>query len=119
MKASVRIERKGKSFSRLSDDTRVALQLAIIDNANDLQETMQGLAPVDTGFLRDNIVVVQQGPLVVAVESQAEYSAHVNYGTRFMAAQPFVEPAIKEVKPRNEARIVDAINDAVRNSPPR
>src|SRR5689334_2433705 len=56
--------------------------------------------PVDTGFLRDSITVfdVEVTPegLMVAVGPTADYSLYVEFGTRLMAAQPFIRPSIDE-----------------------
>ena len=55
--------------------------------------------PYYPGYLRDHIkpVMVNQHP-TWAVEAQAFYSPYVEFGTRFMAAQPFLLPALMEVK---------------------
>ena len=57
-------------------------------------------APVDTGFLKANIVTDLSGwsELNTKIHSQAPYSGFVEYGTRFMAAQPFMRPALKDVE---------------------
>lgn len=57
-------------------------------------------APVDTGFLKANIVTdLSDWPgMTTKIHSQAPYSGFVEYGTRFMAAQPFMRPALKDVE---------------------
>lgn len=49
-------------------------------------------APVDTGFLSRSIVPEVNG-LTGRTRAEADYSAYVNYGTRFMASQPFLTSA--------------------------
>lgn len=52
------------------------------------------LAPVDTGTLRRSVQKsVFSGGLTVVVDVTAEYSMYVEYGTRYMQAQPFIRPA--------------------------
>lgn len=54
-----------------------------------------------TGFLRRNIL----GPyfelrgLTGKVRAEAEYSGYVEKGTRYMAAQPYMQPALNEIEP--------------------
>ena len=55
------------------------------------------LCPVDTGRLRDSITweLGVMGLLPVArVGTNVEYARYVELGTRYMAAQPFLRPAI-------------------------
>ena len=66
-------------------------------------------APVDTGFLRNSIMVAEMlvsptgGYVVVAV--YAEYAAHVEFGTVKMQAQPYISPAVYD----NENKIRDVV----------
>ena len=54
-----------------------------------------------SGNLKRNIKLgIQDGGLTATVRPEAEYSAYVEYGTRFMAAQPYLRPAFEQVKPQ-------------------
>jgi HK97 gp10 family phage protein len=64
-------------------------------------ETAQGNAPVDTGFLRDNIAIESLDKDSAIVTSGAEYSIFVEEGTSNMSPQPFMQPALAETE--NEA----------------
>ena len=55
---------------------------------------MKKNAPVDTGFLRGNIVYSISGTKA-EIESQASYSGFVNYGTNKMAARAFFSDAVE------------------------
>src|SRR5687767_7049061 len=50
--------------------------------------------PVDTGNLKNNATI---GPDYVTWH--APYTGFVNYGTRYMAARPFIDEAVAEVQP--------------------
>ena len=51
----------------------------------------------DTGFLASNIHLVIDGDkLGASVESRAEYSVHLEFGTSKMGARPFLQPALEE-----------------------
>lgn len=56
-------------------------------------------APVKTGNLRNSIGSDQESEYVWYVRVGAEYGAYVEYGTRHTAAQPFLLPALEEVRP--------------------
>lgn len=114
---SLRLERRGKDFRRLAEEVRKALETAIQENADDLQAVARRNAPVRTGFLRDHINVVKQGPLHVDVTSEAPYASFVEFGTRYMAAQPYLMPAIEEVRPRAEDRVRSVLQTALNNTP--
>jgi HK97 gp10 family phage protein len=53
-------------------------------------------APVRTGYLRDSITSERLGPKHWKVKVGAHYGIYVEYGTRYMAAQPYFRPAIKQ-----------------------
>jgi HK97 gp10 family phage protein len=70
-------------------------------------EVMDGakrLCPVDTGTLRGSInVSVEEGGLAATVGTNVAYAPYVEYGTRRMAAKPYLRPAADEVRPHFEA----------------
>lgn len=56
-------------------------------------------SPVRTGFMKNNIVMEEGRDgkgFFVAVYCRASYWRFVEFGTRFMAAQPFMRPAYVE-----------------------
>ena len=88
------LERKLKQNAVLDDVKRV-----VAHNGAQLQEKAQRNAPVDTGTLKRSIVLsTEDHGLTAEVEPIAEYAPYVEYGTRFMNAQPFVGPAFQEQK---------------------
>ena len=68
---------------------------AAYDAARVIAEKASALAPVDTGFLSQNIYA-EMTPDGGAVISEAPYTMHVEFGTSRMAAQPFLRPAMDE-----------------------
>lgn len=65
-----------------------------------IEKRAKQLAPFDTGWMSDNIYFYELGRLRATVVSPAAYSIYVEEGTRYMAAQPFLFPAVKEEFPR-------------------
>lgn len=71
-----------------------------------------GEAPAtDTGKLVGSIVADAKG-LKAFVEARSEYAIHLEYGTRNMAARPFLFPAVE----RNRDRIAQLLRAAVNSA---
>lgn len=69
--------------------------------ASAMADTARQLAPVDTGYMHDHIFQTKEaseGGLEAIVESQANYSLYVEYGTIHMDSQPFFTPAFESAK---------------------
>ena len=62
---------------------------------NESVQHMQSSAPVDTGFLRSNISGQVTGKSSAMVQSTAFYSGFVNFGTRYMNAQPYFSDGVE------------------------
>lgn len=68
-------------------------------NGAELQQKAQRYAPVDTGNLRRSIQLsIEDNGMTAEVAATADYSAYVEYGTRFVNAQPYMRPAFNEQK---------------------
>ena len=66
-------------------------------NTAELQQKEMRTVPVDTGFLKRSIMLtMKDNGLTGVVEPTASYATFVEFGTRFMAAQPFVRPNYDE-----------------------
>lgn len=61
------------------------------------QASAPGEAPAnDLGFLAQNVKAESTEAMTASLISLAPYSVHLEYGTRNMAARPFLRPAGKE-----------------------
>lgn len=69
------------------------------------------LCPVDTGALRNSIMVDEVTPNRAIIAPHTDYAEHVEFGTSRMAAQPYMRPALDE----HESEILGAIEAAVRD----
>lgn len=68
-------------------------------NATRLQRGAMQDAPIDTGTLRRSIMLeFQDGGMTALVDANTEYAAYVEYGTRYMSAQPFMYPNFVKTK---------------------
>lgn len=100
-----KLQVKLKKNVQMSDVKRV-----VKANGAALQEAAQRKAPVGTpqstgipgyvgGTLKRNIVLeIRDGGLTAEVEPTAEYAAYVEYGTRYMNAQPYMRPSYNQQK---------------------
>ena len=70
-------------------------------------------APVDTGMLRASITSTGGGS-EYEIGTNIEYAPFVEYGTRYMAAQPFLLPAFDEVVKNLQANIMKAVMNIMR-----
>lgn len=71
-----------------------AVKRVVKMNGAELQTKAQRNAPVDTGTLKRSISLeLRDGGLTAESEATAEYAPYVEWGTRFMNAQPFMRPA--------------------------
>lgn len=87
-----KLEKQLKKNATLNDVKKVVRQ-----NGAELHKKAQRNVPVDTGTLKRSIVLeITNGGMNAEVEATAEYSEYVEYGTRYMDAQPYIRPALKE-----------------------
>lgn len=57
-------------------------------------------APVDTGYLRRSIIMeLLNNGFIGYICAYAHYAPYQEFGTRFMAAQPFMGPAVMKTRP--------------------
>jgi HK97 gp10 family phage protein len=67
--------------------------------------------PVRTGYLQSTIYAMAKN-WVVEVGAEAAYAYCVEFGTRYMRAQPYLYPAVQEFLPELETNIIGAIEQA-------
>lgn len=96
-KGSVDASKLKAKFKKMQNMT--PLKKVVRINTAELQQKAQYSAAVDSGNLKRSILLqIGNSGMTGRVESMASYSAYVEYGTRFMYAQPFLGPAFHEQK---------------------
>ncbi len=83
----------------------------LADWARRVAASANSKAPERTGYLKSTIYSEIQ-EWVAEVGAAAAYAIFVEKGTRYMRAQPFLEPALQEHLPELEANIIGAIEQA-------
>ena len=88
-----------KLVAKLEDNMKKeAVKTVIKKNGSRLQQSAQGKAPVDTGTLKRSITLeITDAGMTAESEATVHYAGYVEYGTRFMNAQPYMRPALEEV----------------------
>lgn len=98
---SVTFRKTGFNFAALSRNMRENIAEELNSGAESCVSLAKQLSPVDTGFMRDHISQTETASpdnLKAAIESEADYSVFVEYGTVNMEAQPFFTPAFESAR---------------------
>ena len=75
-----------------------AIAALVLEAAESIVIIAKVLAPVRTGALRDSIVAEMTGALTATAGTPITYAIYQEFGTRFMAAHPFLIPATDQVR---------------------
>ena len=118
----------------MSAEVKAEVLASLEKSGNEMAATAKALAPVDSGNLKDSIVVSKAGestPLyssggrqkvgdlqvtVTAGDFFTRYVGHVEYGTDKMAARPFFGPAYRVLKKRTKSRTSRDVNKAIKKA---
>ena len=90
------LQKKLKANVTMDDVKRV-----VRENGSELQRKMQNKADFKKGYQtgttkRSIGLEIKDSGMTAEVAPETEYSPYLEYGTRFMEAQPFVRPALEE-----------------------
>ena len=100
--AKLKIEGLDKLEKALKDNvTMDDVKRVVRTNGSQLQRKMQSNADFKMGYQtgttkRSIGLEIQDGGFAAESGPETEYSPYLEYGTRFMDAQPFVKPAYEE-----------------------
>ena len=102
------VEEVQVALSRLDASIQRRIHDQLISWAESVKRDAAAKAPVRTGYLRSTIYA-RVREWVAEVGAEATYSACVEFGTRYMRAQPFLYPALQESLPF----LVQVLNGAI------
>lgn len=90
------LEKKLKANATMDDVKR-----AVRHHGSELRQRMQAKADFKKGYQtgttkRSIGLEIKDAGMAAEVAPETEYSPYLEYGTRFMEAQPFVRPALEE-----------------------
>jgi len=104
-----------QALQSLDNTLQQSIQQQLERWAMEVLEFARSLAPIRTGRLRDSIYAKTSG-WVIQIGAEAPYAIFVEFGTRYMQAQPFLYPAVEEYMPRLEEMLLEALGQAVREA---
>lgn len=81
---------------KIAAAARPLAEAAVARSAFATEAWAKGIAPVDTGNLRNSISAAAERELTWRITAHAEYAIYVEMPTRHTAAQPFLEPALRQ-----------------------
>lgn len=103
-------EQLRRNLDRLAGSQRRQAQQDGLEAGARIVETYAKiLVPVDTGTLKNSIMVDEVTPMQAIIAPHTDYAEHVEFGTSRMAAQPYLRPALDE----HEGEIVQAVEATV------
>lgn len=108
----VKVQWKGmaEAIGKLSGKgVEEAISVALKNNAEEVKRNAIAKAPKDTGFLKGNINTNYPANTKAEIKSAATYSGYVEYGTRKMAAQPFMRPSLEQQQGKMQKDFRDAV----------
>lgn len=100
--ATIRVEGLEKLDKKLKlNCTMNDVKRVVRKNGADMQQKIQGHADFTRGYAtgttkRSVDLKIEDGGMTASSGPDTEYSPYLEYGTRFMSAQPFVKPGYEE-----------------------
>jgi HK97 gp10 family phage protein len=94
----------------LSEKTEQKMKEAVGEAGLNIQRNAKLVCPVDTGTMRNSIMVDFQG-LTATVHTYIPYAPYVEFGTFRMRAQPYLTPAAKQEEPRFLQRLIRILKE--------
>lgn len=94
------------SLDKALKEHKPKVKAALYNNTEEMKTEAKRLAPVDTRFMHENINA-NHGDMYGEVISSAFYSGFVNFGTRYMMAQPFMTDSFTAQVKKLEKMIED------------
>ena len=98
----------------ISAKARKKVAEQINKSALNIQLGAKQRCPVRTGALRNSITVDFYGEMSAQIGPHMPYAPYVEFGTRKMAAQPYLFPAFEEERPKFEEGLKKAIEEATK-----
>tara|TARA_R100001015_G_C4529679_1_gene96447 strand:+ start:239 stop:676 length:438 start_codon:yes stop_codon:yes gene_type:complete len=118
LKKAVRVssnEVRNEAITSITQNPRAGGTVTRYNPKRTIRISKEGDAPAsDTGFLASNIHLIIDGDgLGASVESRAEYSVFLEFGTKDMRARPFLQPALEKGKRKYKAMFRKAVKDGI------
>ena len=104
-------EEFSEALNRFDAAMQNRIQEQLLDWAEAVKTDAERLVPVRTGYLQSTIYAKAQ-EWQMQVGAEATYAAAVEFGTRYVRAQPYLNPALEAYLPSLERVMLDALDSA-------
>lgn len=95
-----------RNIAQWSEAKKKRIATVVTTSAMNVERVAKELAPVDTGRLRAAITREPVGlALEATVTNNVEYAVHQEFGTRYMAGTPHMNPAAERERPNFTKKI--------------
>jgi len=118
LKKTVRVsanEVRNEAITSITQNPRAGETVKRYNPSRTIRISKEGDPPAsDTGFLASNIHLIIDGDgLGASVESRAEYSVFLEFGTKDMRARPFLQPALEKGRRKYKTMFRKAVKDGI------
>lgn len=107
---TVNVDVRSNRLPAIAAMLRPRAEAVISKAAHDIEAAAKSQAPVDTGALRNSIQAHPEAALAWVVAVGVEYGIYQEFGTRKMAAQPYLIPAFQRVAPSLIAALKEIVS---------
>lgn len=117
---SARLTVTNNKLPSMEKAIRDATRQAVRETTEEAAEIARNLAPVDTGALKDSITTEMQGNQYAStgiIHVGVPYGIYQEMGTRYMAAQPFLAPAIDAVSQGFQEKVGRLVEQTIQDAP--
>jgi len=102
MSMGVKLEGFDELQAKLKKNVKLEDVMVVVQyHGSEMQTTANIICPKDTSNLANSITLeLTDGGFTAEVEPHMNYAAYVEYGTRYMSAQPYMRPAFMQESAR-------------------
>lgn len=105
------IDEATKNINRINEEAKKAIKEEVGSSILRIQDSAKERVPVDTGALRNSIIVNFYGEMSAESVAKMPYAEAVEFGTIKMAAQPYMTPAAEEERPKFKQALEKALRE--------
>ena len=104
------------ALEKSNREIRSAVWKVLKNNTESGMKQAKKYAPVDTGFLKNNIVAITSDwpNMTTKIHSQSAYSGFQEFGTRYQSGTPFMRPALMFIYPQFRKDMLDVMKGVLR-----
>lgn len=99
-----------QSNLKIKDESEEYQKQLFVKSMLEVSNLAKMKAPVDTGFLRNSIQFEIISDTQIYVTSYAPYSYFMEFGTKYHKMQPYMRPAMDEVRQKRIQEIANNLN---------